>query len=364
MKTKITREDAFILWMMASEITDAQRLLSRFGSAEAVFRSGFAGAAACRQELEKAVRQTEAAMDTGMRFISYKNPEFPTRLAAIPGAPPGIFVYGSLPDESAPNVAIIGMRDCTHYGGQTAYRLGKELAALGLTIISGMARGLDACAHEGALAAEGKTAAILPGGADVCYPTENFQLYRRIKNQGCIISESMPGLKPRNWSYPARNRIISAMSDVLIVVEAGERSGTLTTVNHALDQGKEVFAVPGRIFDATSAGTNALIKQGAHILTDHLDILAVLRNQNHLANFFAAAASFHEVEAKIKTVKEKISLASDQALVYACISHEAVSTDYIAYKTGLNVPDVNKILLELELAGQIKKISGQKYIKT
>ena len=359
---KISREDAFTLWLMGTEASSPQQILQRFGSAEAAFRAGVSGAS--KESLAKIVNRVEQGLNSGMEFISYKNPKFPSRLLPIPDAPLGIFVYGTLPSENTPAVAIVGSRGNTHYGGQVARRLGKELASLGIVVVSGMARGLDAQAHEGALAANGETVAVLACGVDNCYPAENFQLYRRIRATGCVISEYLPQEKPQRWCFPARNRIITAMADVLVVAEAGVRSGTATTVNHALDQGKEVFAVPGRIYDSQSIGTNELIKQGAHVLTSHLDLLPILKEQRHLAEFFKSAQlpQLGQQQEDLSRV-EKLSLASDEAFVYSCISHEAVTADYIAYKTGLNIAGLNKILLEMELAGHIKKLPGQKFIR-
>ncbi|MCL2397889.1 MAG: DNA-processing protein DprA [Defluviitaleaceae bacterium] len=362
---KISREDAFILWLMSLEIGDPWRVLQRFGTAEGVFRSGIFGSN--RDGLEKLVRQAEAWLDEGICFISHKNPDFPARLQTMPDKPLGLFVVGDLPDAILPAVAIVGARDNTHYGRQVARQIAEELAAVGVVVVSGMARGLDAHAHEGALAARGLTVAVMPSGVDVCYPAENFQTYRRVRETGCVVSEFFPGTRPQRWSFPARNRIITAMADVLVVVEAGERSGTSTTVSHALAQGKEVFAVPGRIFDKKSAGTNQLIKQGAHILTTYLDVLLALKEQRHLAGFFDVATKASS--GRLCVAEEKLTqnfnppLATDEALVYDCLSYDAVTVDYIAYKTGLDIAGLNKMLLDMELAGRIKKLPGQKYIR-
>jgi len=354
---KITRDDAFILWLMHKNPTRPWDIIKKFGSAENYFRSNVGGGD--KASLENAVRLVQAS-DADLRFVSYTNPEYPKRLQEANNPPLGLFVYGQLPSETMPAVAIIGARDCTHYGGKVAYDFAKELAEMGITIVSGMARGLDARAHEGALAANGVTLAVLPSGADVCYPSENFMLYKQIREGGCIVSENFPAAKPRAWSYPARNRIISALADVLLVVEAGERSGTSTTVVAALEQGRDVFAVPGKISDPMSAGTNELIKQGANIATSPLDILLALKLDSRFDSFFADAKP--PLTGETARV-EKVPLAHDQALVYACINHEPLSIDYIAYKTGLKAAELNTILLNMELEGLARKAPGNKYVK-
>ncbi|MCL2377262.1 MAG: DNA-processing protein DprA [Defluviitaleaceae bacterium] len=344
----MTREDAFILWLASLGIHRPWELLARHGSAEGVFRNGQVPNANT-DYLAELVNRTKAAFTGDARFISYKHGDYPKRLATIPDAPLGIFVMGRLPKPDKPAVAIVGARDNTQYGRQAAEMLAGELAAAGVVVVSGMARGLDAKAHSAALAAGGETCAVLPCGVDVCYPAENHKLYRQIPDNGCLVTEHFPGFRPQKWSFPARNRIIAGMADVLVVIEAGAKSGTLTTVDHALAQGKDVFAVPGRITDKKSAGTNELIKQGAHMLTAPEDIFLALKIGHDDAP---------------DEIPQKISLATEEALVYACINYDPASVDYILYKTGLNIADANRILLNIELAGHIKKLPGQKYIKS
>ena len=350
----MTREDTFILWLMSLGLHNPWEALEHDGSAEAVFCNSRgsdtkAASHANPDYLEKLVSRTQTALANNARFISYKNADYPARLAAIPDAPLGLFVKGNLPNPSAPAAAIIGTRDNTTYGTRVAEMLASELAAAGVIIISGMALGLDARAHEAAMAVDGQTCAVLPSGIDVCYPPANSQLYRKIANEGCLLTEFLPGFRPQRWSFSARNRIIAGMADILAVVEAGIKSGTASTVDHALAQGKEVFAVPGKIFDKKSAGTNELLKQGAHILTSSSDVLLALK--------------ISHTDPPQKSPK-KISLASDETLVYDCLNYEPVSVDYILYKTGLNIANVNKLLLNMELEGHIKKLPGQRYIKS
>ncbi|MCL2574708.1 MAG: DNA-processing protein DprA [Defluviitaleaceae bacterium] len=349
----MTREDAFILWLMSLELSKPWDILTHHGSAEAFFRNANDPKAVSHtttEYLEKLVSNTQNALEkSNARFISYKHKDFPTRLADIPSAPLGIFVKGILPSPKTPAVAIIGARDNTAYGSKVAEMLATELSAKGINIISGMARGLDTKAHEATLSAGGYTAAILPSGIDICYPAENFQLHRKIAENGCLITEFLPSYMPRRWAFAARNRIIAGMADILIIIEAEAKSGTLTTADHALAQGKEVFAVPGKITDKKSEGTNNLIKQGAHILTSSKDVLTALKI-NH--------------QDTMQTNDTQISLAYEETLVYDCLNYDPTSVEYIVHKTGLNIAQVNTILLNMELSGHIKKLSGQRYMKS
>ena len=195
-------------------------------------------------------------------YIPHMHPDYPKRL---PDPPFGIFLWGKLPGEQVPAVAIIGTRDCSEYGRYMAERAAEELAAKGIGVISGMARGIDGISQRAALRAGGNTYAVLGNGVDICYPPENRGLYEELKRKGGILSEYLPGTGPKAGLFPLRNRIISGLSDLVLIVEAREKSGTLITADMALEQGKEVYAVPGRITDPLSKGCNRLIKQGAGI---------------------------------------------------------------------------------------------------
>lgn len=196
---------------------------------------------------------------------------YPDKLAVIDDPPSALFVKGKLPREDAPTVAVVGARRCSPYGREAAELLGKRLAENGIQVVSGMAAGIDGISQKGALQAGGATFGILGSGADICYPRENLDLYQRLcrgENGGGVISEYVPGTEPASWHFPMRNRIISALSDALIVVEAKEKSGTFITVSDALEQGKDVYAFPGRMGDRLSYGCNRLISQGAGIIYD------------------------------------------------------------------------------------------------
>ena len=218
-------------------------------------------------------REAQNLSSKGIRFVSCRSPEFPEKLRDIPDPPFGIYVMGRLPDPDRPSVSIVGARMCSDYGRYMARQFGRDLALAGVQVISGMARGVDGIAQGAALAAGGTSFAVLGCGPDICYPEENIKVYEALLESGGIISEFPPGTKPVANFFPMRNRIISALSDVLLVVEARKKSGTSITVDTALEQGKEVLAVPGRVTDRLSDGCNNLISQGAGIAIRAEDVL-------------------------------------------------------------------------------------------
>ena len=211
----------------------------------------------------------------GLRWLGRSSPQFPSALAAIFDAPPGLFVRGRAPLAvlERASVAIVGARACSSYGAQVARMLGRELAAAGLVVVSGLARGIDGEAHRGALEAGGVTVAVLGCGIDRNYPASNAQLAHRIEENGLILAEYPPGVEPAPWRFPARNRIVAGLAAATIVVEARERSGALITADLALEEGREVFAVPGEITSSLSDGTNRLLRLGATALTRVEDAL-------------------------------------------------------------------------------------------
>jgi len=293
-------------------------------------------------------------------FILRGDSRFPSRLQHIPNPPEGIYIRGQLPPEDVPHVAIVGSRDNTIYGRKVASRLARDLASVGIVIVSGMARGLDSHAHKGALEVSGQTIAVLPSGINICYPPQNQHLYNQIPNQGALVTELPANSRPHRGTFHSRNRIVSGMSDAIIVVEAEEQSGTSITVRHALNQGKEILAVPGDIFSRKSTGTNQLIKDGATPITSYLDALIVLKSQTHLENFFKLEKPKKQ---QLSTPVTKMTLASSASLVYSCINYEPMSIEYIVQATGLGISEINGILLELEINGMAKKMSGNRYVK-
>ena len=282
--------------------------------------------------------------------ISSKSAEYPEKLNNYPKMPEILFVKGRLPDRKKPSIAIVGARACSTYGRIQAFRYAKVLSSAGVQIISGMAYGIDAEAHKGALEGGTATYAVLAGGVDICYPAGNKALYERILREGGgIISEQPPGMRARNYFFPARNRIISGLADMVLIVEAREKSGSLITAQWALDQGKTVYAIPGPVNEELSIGCHKLIYDGAGIAYSPEILLREL-GMNY--------------ENKVKSdSKNDLGLASDLKLVYSCLDLRPKSTDFLILKSGLPPRQVGSLLLELKLSGLIREIGRHYYIK-
>ncbi len=209
----------------------------------------------------------------GICFYSIYHPRYPKRLKNIPDMPYGIYVEGELPQEDIPSIAIIGARQCSGYGQLMAQVCGRDLALAGMNIVSGMARGIDGISQKAALEAGGKIYAVLGCGTNICYPSENRGIYNGAKENGAIISEYPPGTPPAPGLFPRRNRIISGLADLVLIIEARAKSGTLITADMALEQGKEVYVLPGRVTDPLSQGCNRMLKQGAGLFTSVKELL-------------------------------------------------------------------------------------------
>ena len=261
-----------------------RQLLQEAGSAQAVWQMPGTEAEklmkpsqyrffAASRTVWKVEKEYNILESCGIRFIPQMHPEFPERLRQIPDAPVCLYVKGRLPDSARPSVAIIGARMCSEYGRYLAREFGMELAGAGIQIISGMAGGVDGISQKGAILAGGTSYAVMGCGVDCCYPPENRELYDMLPENGGIISEYAPGTQPKANLFPPRNRIISGLADLVLVIEARKHSGTLITVDMALEQGREVWAVPGRITDRLSDGCNQLIRQGAGIALSPEDLL-------------------------------------------------------------------------------------------
>jgi DNA processing protein len=268
----------------------------------------------------------------GYRFLARSAPGFPPLLRAIHDPPPGLFVRGVAKTDvlSRPAVAIVGARAGSGYGTSVARSLGRELAGAGLVVVSGLARGIDAEAHRGALEGTGATVAVLGCGIDRDYPAAHAELARRVADAGLIVSEYAPGVEPAPWRFPARNRIVAGLCAATIVVEARERSGALITADLAVEEGREVFAVPGEITSSLSAGTNALLKLGAAPLTDAADVLA----------FFGIEPE--PVEGETSPLLELLPASADE----------------LVRKTGLGASEIARALVELELEGRVAVCDG------
>lgn len=300
---------------------------------------------------EKGLKEVyDRSCEKGIRFVPYFSPDYPEKLREIADFPFALFVKGRLPDRVSRKAAVVGARRCTPYGEKYAVEFAEKLASCGVEIISGLARGIDGMGQRGALMGGGRTFAVLGCGVDICYPREHIGLYVDILEQGGgILSEYPPGTPPVSQNFPPRNRIISGLSDVVLVMEARERSGSLITADLALEQGRDVYALPGPVNSELSRGCNRLIQQGAGIL---LSPEALLRDWN--------LSCGEPVQKKDKN--EKV-LETPENLVYSCLGLYPKNIDCLAEETKLGVSELMNALVALELQGCIKEISKNFYIK-
>ena len=341
-----------------------QPLLDHFGSPAAVFSTTVhnlsaipgiskksAAAIVSFKDWDKILRQMDALDKMGISVVTCLDELYPHNLLNIYDRPAFFYVLGRLDNEDVP-LAIVGSRNASTYGRYTTDRISRELALRGITIVSGMARGIDSCAHRGALAAKGRTIAVLGSGLDVIYPPENKKLFDAISSNGAVISEFPLGTQPLSYNFPARNRIISGLSYGVVVVEAGEKSGSLITAKLAMEQGREVFAIPGAIDSASSRGTNSLIKQGAKLVENIDDILEDILPQleqspaqptRHKQEILFADADSTNAEQKVE------SLSPTEQTILKKMLQEKMHADDIIAGTGLPVADVLSALITLEL---------------
>jgi DNA processing protein len=350
-------------WIALNMISDiglvrTRALLSEFGDAENIFSAStedlmrvpgigakMAGNIASFCQWKRVDAEILRAERLGVRILPIGHPDYPESLKAIQSAPIVLYVRGSLTAEDSFAVAMVGSRKPTEYGRRTALRMSRDLASAGLTIVSGMALGIDTAAHRGALDAGGRTVAVLGSGVDVPYPVSNRNLMERITSSGAVISEFPMGMIPARENFPRRNRIISALSSGVIVVEASLDSGSLITVRYALEQGKDVFAVPGNVTSDTSRGTNRLIKDGAILVEDAREVLAELAPQ-------------------LKTMirdRRAVSpdLTDEERSVFSLLGSEPVHIDVLSRQTAMPSGKALSVLLSLELKGIVKQTEGK-----
>jgi DNA processing protein len=298
-------------------------------------------------EAEKQVRLLE---NGNYSLLTFNSSDYPEKLKNIYDPPPFLFYEGDIECLSAPTIAIVGSRNLSVYGKMMAEKLSRELAEVGFTTVSGFARGIDTIAHKNTIESNGKTAAIFGCGLNICYPPENKALYRDLVLNGCAISEFFLGYHPEPKNFPRRNRIISGLSLGVLVIEAGLKSGALLTAHHALDQGREVYAVPGNINSKTSIGTNSIIKEGAKLVTSSEDILEDLK--------FLVSPRKTEYQAQVE-----IRLGGDHKKVFDILGDQPMQIDNIIKNAALPVSHALEILLELELDGLVRQVSGKKFVK-
>ena len=341
-----------------------KRLLDRFGKPEKIFGAtdddllAVEGvtprltAAIRSHRLPDRLREEADRVDAlGFRIVPYTDADYPPLLRQIPDPPPYLYVHGLL-SPSIKNIALVGSRNATRYGIMATKRLASDLAGMGITVVSGMARGVDTAAHIGALSGGGRTMAVLGSGLDRVYPAENMKLFHRIAENGAVFSEFPLASAPEPHHFPIRNRIISGMSLGVVIVEATKRSGSLITARLALEQNREVFAVPGNIHSYKSAGTNSLIKQGAKLVEGAQDILEEL---SHVITVHKAGSRGEKgpVPAHLPPLSE------DEQRVFAVLGPDPVHIDDLVRRLSMPPGRLSSILLQLELKGVALQSPGK-----
>jgi DNA processing protein len=348
------------------------RLLKEFGSPEDVFRAPLRRLEACNipapsaQAIVKKDSFKRAEKDlanlrkvAAARVINWTEPEYPQTLLQIYDPPVMLYVRGNSQILNAPSLGIVGTRKPTLYGSQMAERLGRDLAARGIVIVSGLARGIDAIAHQGALAVGGRAIGVLGTGIDVCYPKENKKLYEKVLENGTILSEFPMGTHPSPENFPIRNRIVAGMPLGAIIVEGAQYSGSLITARLAMDFGREVFGVPGNVTQPVSFAPNQLIKQGAKLVTCAEDVIEELPTPVR-----AALTQIVQPETGQANLLIAASLNPSEKKLYEMLSpDEPQPIDDIVERSGLNSSEVLATLFDLEMKGIVRQLPGKLFSK-
>lgn len=399
-KSKMTEQEAFIALNMIPDVGSVRlnNLLEAFGSAAKIFLNSETklkkvqnigskiAEAIASFAFERLVKELDLCKNLGIKIISLNDKEYPENLKNIYGPPLCLYVKGELLPSDKLSLAIVGSRRASFYGLSCAEKFSYELADLGITIISGLARGIDTYAHKGALKARGRTLAVLGSGLNCVYPPENKRLSEDIAKIGAVISEFPFNTQPLAQNFPRRNRIISGLSLAVIVVEAARNSGALITSDFALEQGRDVFAVPGEVSSATSFGTNQLIKQGAKLIDSVEDILEELkpelkeftkaqtltysverlpRQRRGIADRKAdlcAKRSFASAQKSASICENKLS--DEERLVYNLLTDTPRYVDDIIEEVGLGSAKIMSILLKLEINRLIRQLPGKMFIRS
>jgi DNA processing protein len=335
------------------------RLIEHSGSIEAAWNAAPSDLAAAGMDAKSSATllaarakldldaELERTITAGVRLVTIADSDYPSLLAQAPYPPPLLYVRGALDSADDWALAIVGTRSPTSYGKEVTHRLATDLASSGITIVSGLALGIDSIAHRAAVEAGGRTIAVLGCGVDIPYPVRNWQLAERIITQGALVSEFPLGTKPAPTNFPPRNRIISGLALGTLVTEAGSKSGALITVDFALEQGRDVFAVPGPIFSKTSLGANQLIRHGAGLVTKTADVLEALN--------LGVALAQQEVRAELPDDPT-------EAALLALISYEPQHADVLGRAARMPAPEVAATLAMLELKGYIRQVGNMEYV--
>jgi DNA processing protein len=342
----------------------ARKLLSHFGSPERIFSlssrdlkdienigENRARSIVNFDRWERVQQEIEGLDKNNARLITIHDAEYPDSLRQIPDAPLVLYIKGEIRKDDRFAVAVVGSRMATDYGLRAAEKLGYKIASYGLTVVSGMARGIDAASHRAALMARGRTIAVLGSGIDVPYPFENRGLMRAVASSGAVISEFPFGTEPNRENFPKRNRIISGLSLGVAVVEAAVDSGSLITVRYALEQGREVFALPGNITSGTSKGTNKLIKEGARLIEGAEEIVEELGPQ--------IKGILREKRIGVESALPEMTV--DEKQLFGFLDYEPKHIDTIVRKTDLSSGKALSLLLSLELKGIVRQVNGKNF---
>lgn len=358
-------EKLYWFWLSGIEeigIKGRRRLLNYFGSAGSLFGACKEQLSSCPVLKEKQIeiltditrkKEAEKAFhnlgEKGIQFVTKYEKEFPGCLQSIPDSPDYIFYKGHLPEETKPAIAIVGARDCSLTGRTMAEQMAKELAAAGISVISGMARGIDGHAQKAAILA-GKSFGVLGCGVDICYPKENYLLYEALCERGGVISEYPPGSAPLPYHFPMRNRLIAGFCDALVVVEARKKSGTSITVDCALEQGKDVFVMPGKRGEKMSEGCVNLAEDGANVVKDARELIERMLCRGY------------DVSLNNQTTPHNIILEDDEKIVYAIVRLEPIHLNELVKKTGLSPKQLVPVLVALQMKGVIYSPTGNYYM--
>jgi DNA processing protein len=324
-----------------------------------------------REAAERDLGKARRAMETfSIRLVLQGDDDYPRALQTIPDPPPYLFARGQVVEKDDMAVAIVGTRHATEYGRGLAAKLAHDLSIRGVTVVSGLARGIDTAAHRGALEAGGRTFAVCGCGLDYPYPPENKKLMEEIAGSGANLSEFAPTVHPESWHFPARNRIISGLSMGTIVVEAAERSGALITSDFAAEQGRDVFAVPGNVHKAQSRGCHGLIKQGATLVENAEDVLAALNNRglpfgNNVENTLQEKAKSRHNGAKPAAAAPSVrsDLTAEQNKLWLALDIEPRHIDAIALDGEMSPAQANASLVVFELKGLVKRYPGNTFAR-
>ncbi len=356
--------DALIYWIGFSLVKGIgavrlQALLDYFGSLDAAWHAPADAlrAAGLSQKIVEAMTQVRHTTDLpryleqiqkqGIQVLTWEHDAYPRRLKEIDQPPPVLYVRGTLSEDDSMSVAIVGTRRASPYGRQVAEELAAYLARNGVTVVSGLARGVDTYAHQAAIKNGGRTLAVLGCGVDIIYPPENQRLSEEVIAHGALISDYAPGTQPEASNFPPRNRIISGLTRASVIVEAGETSGALITASFAANQGREVFALPGNIYAPLCKGTNRLIQQGATPLLKMEDVLQVLGMQ------YAA----EQVGAR-----RALPCDEDERRLLDALGSEPLHIDELTARTGLTIDKVSATLALMELKGMVRQVGGMNYV--